>query len=50
MVPGLIPAINHHFVNSTHKGCYFHHTQAVWRHVQMSGLQIVYNNDREVKR
>ena len=48
MFPGLIPAISHHFVNSVHKGCYFHHTQAVWRHVQVLGLQVLYNTDREV--
>ena len=47
---GLIACIRHQFPNSQHKGCLFHHTQSIWRHVQMVGLQMQYNEDPEVKK
>jgi hypothetical protein len=27
------------------KGCFFHFTQFIWRHIQSNGLQIRYTND-----
>ena len=35
----IIPAMRHLFPASQHHGCYFHHTQAVWRQVQTTGLK-----------
>ncbi|KAL8608726.1 hypothetical protein ACOMHN_067425 [Nucella lapillus] len=46
---GLIPAIRHSFTNTQHRGCYFHHSQAVWRQVQRLGLQVVYREDHRVQ-
>ncbi|KAL8621483.1 hypothetical protein ACOMHN_058244 [Nucella lapillus] len=46
---GLIPAVRHNFPNTRHKGCYFHHSQAIWRRVQQLGLQAVYQEDDRVK-
>ena len=47
---GLIPALRTHFPNSAVKGCYFHHTKALWAHVQDYGLVPDYNSDRHVKK
>ena len=47
---GLIPAVAHQFPNSQHKGCLFHHTQAIWRHVQTLCLQQEYETDPAVRR
>ncbi len=30
---GIMPAIAAEFPNATHRGCYFHFTQAIWRQV-----------------
>ncbi|KAL8602885.1 hypothetical protein ACOMHN_026845 [Nucella lapillus] len=46
---GLMPAIRHSFTNTQHRGCYFHHSQAVWRQVQRLGLQVVYREDHRVQ-
>ncbi|KAL8571302.1 hypothetical protein ACOMHN_061442 [Nucella lapillus] len=45
----LMPAIRHSFTNTQHRGCYFHHSQAVWRQVQRLGLQVVYREDHRVQ-
>ena len=47
---GLIPALRKHFPNSAVKGCYFHHTKALWAQVQDYGLVPDYNSDRHVKK
>ena len=46
----LIPTLRHHFPNCDHHGCYFHHTQAIWRNVQRKGLQKDYEEDQFVRR
>ncbi|KAL8614178.1 hypothetical protein ACOMHN_026395 [Nucella lapillus] len=46
---GLMPAIRHSFTNTQHRGCYFHHSQAVWRQVQRLCLQVVYREDHRVQ-
>ena len=45
---GLIPALRTHLPNSAVKGCYFHHTKALW--AQDYGLVPNYNSDRHVKK
>ena len=47
---GLIPALRTHLPNSAVKGCYFHHTKALWAHVQDYGLVPDYNSDKHVKK
>ena len=44
----IIPALQHNFPASTHQGCYFHFTQAIWRQVQTTGLQQAYDSDERV--
>ena len=46
----LMPTLRSHFPTSTHKGCYFHFTQAIWRQVQSLGLSTDYNNNASVKK
>lgn len=38
------------FPGITTKGCFFHLTQAVWRTAQITGLQITYREDDNVKK
>lgn len=38
------------FPGITTKGCFFHFTQAVWRKAQITGLQIPYREDDNVKK
>ncbi|CAF1674122.1 unnamed protein product [Adineta ricciae] len=47
--PGLIKAIKRQFPTSRHKGCYFHHSQSVYRKIQSLGLSSQYNDDEEVR-
>ncbi|CAF3867561.1 unnamed protein product [Rotaria sordida] len=47
--PGLIKAIKRQFHNSRHLGCYFHHTQSVYKKIQSLGLSSQYKNDEEVR-
>ena len=42
----IIPTLRHHFPNTQHHSCYFHHTQAIWRQVQRLGLQAEYEEDQ----
>jgi hypothetical protein len=42
----LISAIKSVYTNTTHKGCYFHFCQSIWRRLQQEGLSIEYNNDK----
>ena len=44
----ILPALQHNFPASTHQGCYFHFTQAIWRQVQTTGLQQAYDSDERV--
>lgn len=37
------------FPNTSHHGCYFHFTQAIWHQVQTLGLTSQYRNDATVK-
>ena len=46
----IIPTLRHHFPNTQHHGCYFHHTQAIWRQVQRLGLQAEYEEDQFIRR
>ena len=46
----IITAMRHLFPASQHRGCYFHHTQAVWRQVQTIGLQTAYEMEHEIRR
>ena len=41
----IIPAIQHNIPTASHRGCYFHFTQAIWQQVQTSGLQPAYDSD-----
>ena len=47
---GLIAAIRLQLPNTSHKGCFFHYTQALWRQVQALGLQQAYRVDATVER
>lgn len=42
---GLILAVRNVFRNTSHKGCYFHFVQAIWRNVQRLGLVDGYSNN-----
>ncbi|CAF2855277.1 unnamed protein product [Rotaria sp. Silwood2] len=46
---GLGEAISREFPNSNHIGCYFHFTQAVYRHIQQLGLSSAYINDDNIR-
>lgn len=46
---GLINAIQDEFPNADAKGCLFHFSQAVWRHIQHLGLTQRYKADGEFK-
>lgn len=46
---GLIPAVREEFPYATHRGCYFHHTQAIFRQVQQLGLQQTYRDDENLR-
>lgn len=48
--PAMLNALRVHFPNSNVQGCYFHHTQAIWRHVQQLGLTTVYRDVPAVKK
>lgn len=41
----LISAVRREFPSVSHKGCYFHHTQAIFRMVQRNGLVTVYRDN-----
>ena len=45
----IISAVETEFPNSTHKGCYFHFTQAVYRTIQKFGLSLCYKNDERMR-
>lgn len=45
-----IKAIEEYFPMATEKGCSFHSTRAVWRHVQKYGLACDYEKDEPVKK
>ena len=47
---GLLPALQQHFPNAAVRGCYFHHTKAIWAKVQEFGLVPDFNSNREVKK
>ena len=47
---GLLPALRCHFPNSRLKGCFFHHTKAIWTKVQDLGLVCQYNSDSNVRK
>lgn len=47
---GLMPAVRLAFPDCVHKGCYFHHTQCIWREVQHKGLTNVYHEDHHSKK
>ena len=49
-VTGLIPAVRQQFPATRHRGCFFHHSQAIWKNVQLLGLQGAYNTDPAVRR
>ena len=44
---GLISAVRREFPAVSHKGCYFHHTQAIFRMVQRNGLVGFYRDSTE---
>ena len=44
----IISAVETEFPNSTHKGCYFHFTHAVYRTIQKLGLSLCYKNDERM--
>jgi hypothetical protein len=46
---GLIAAVATEFPNTHHQGCYFHFTQAIWRHMQSLGLTALYIGNDAVK-
>ncbi|CAF4832204.1 unnamed protein product [Rotaria socialis] len=46
---GLAEAIHSEFPNCNHVGCFFHFTQAVYRHIQTLGVSQEYNNNEEVR-
>ena len=46
---GLISALRSQFPNASTKGCYFHHTKAIWAKVQDLGLVTEYNTNREIR-
>ena len=46
---GLTLAVQTEFPNAVHWGCYFHFTQAIFRRVQNSGLQMAYRRDEQLK-
>ena len=43
----LVQSVRINFPATTHKGCYFHFRQAMWRKVQALGRQQQYNEDAE---
>ena len=45
----LIQSVRINFPATTHKGCYFHFRQAMWRKVQALGRQQQYNEDTEFR-
>ncbi|CAF4059685.1 unnamed protein product [Rotaria sordida] len=45
---GLGEAISSEFSSSNHIGCYFHFTQAVYRHIQQFGLSSAYINNENI--
>ena len=47
---GLLPALRAHFPNAAIKGCYFHHTKAIWSKVQELGLVVPFNSTPTVRR
>ncbi|CAF1067047.1 unnamed protein product [Rotaria sordida] len=46
---GLGEAISSEFPSSNHIGCYFHFTQAVYRHIQQFGLSSAYINNENIR-
>ncbi|CAF3074723.1 unnamed protein product [Rotaria sp. Silwood2] len=47
--PSIIRAISAEFPNTTHSGCYFHLTQAIYRRVQNLGLAKNYIEDIDIR-
>ena len=47
---GLIAAVQTEFPNAIHWGCFFHFTQAIFRRIQNSGLQIPYRGDKNLRK
>ena len=47
---GLIPTVQIEFPNAIHWGCYFHFTRAIFRKIQISGLQIPYRRDENFEK
>ncbi|CAF1581636.1 unnamed protein product, partial [Didymodactylos carnosus] len=45
----LIPTISSKFPETLHKGCYFHHNQAIYRRIQKLGLSTAYSEDEEIR-
>lgn len=43
----IIKASQRAFPNSSHKCCFFHLTQNIWKHIQKAGLSQKYTNDSE---
>src|SRR5260363_267240 len=41
----VINAVRSKFPNSTHKGCYFHFCQNLWKKIQAEGLAIEYGSN-----
>ncbi|KAK7488153.1 hypothetical protein BaRGS_00020595 [Batillaria attramentaria] len=38
------------FPTTQHKGCLFHHTQAVWKKVQELGMVVLYRENIQIKK
>ena len=46
----LLQSISINFPAATVKGCFYHFAQAIWRKVQLSGLQISYQEEEEFRK
>ncbi|XP_039299360.1 uncharacterized protein LOC111044042 [Nilaparvata lugens] len=47
---GLVNSVRNIFPDARHQGCWFHYTQAIWRHVVVEGLTNVIHNNFDAKR
>ena len=45
----IIAAVETEFPHSSHKGCYFHFTQAIYRQIQKLGLSVPYKEDERLR-
>ncbi|CAF2727901.1 unnamed protein product [Rotaria sp. Silwood2] len=45
----LLEVLKSEFPNSQHRGCYFHHNQAIYRNIQKLGLSSAYVDDDQIR-